>query len=264
MIRILSFGDVVGTPGLKAMQAVLPLMRKTRRPSLIIVNAENVSGGGGITSRAAERLLDAGADVLTLGDHTWDRRETRNLLDFHDRILRPANFPEGVPGRGAGIFDTPDGPVGVANLMGRVFFNKVYADSPFPAAEKIIKELDAVRASVLDFHAEATSEKAAMAHYLDGRISAVLGTHTHVQTADERILPGGTAFISDLGMCGPFDSIIGSKKDIIIKRFITQLPARLEVADGQVLICGVELDIDPASGRTESIKRIQQFDEHKS
>jgi metallophosphoesterase (TIGR00282 family) len=223
---------------------------------LVIVNGENAAGGAGLTAATSDEIFAAGADVVTTGNHVWDKREIAGLIEREPRILRPANYPEGSPGAGVIVVTAAGARVGVVNLMGRVFMPLV--DDPFRAADRIVEELRAsAQAIIVDFHAEATSEKSAFAWYLDGRASAVLGTHTHVATADARILPGGTAFVTDVGMTGPFDSVIGVKKEQAIERFRTSRPIPYETAEGDVRLAAVRVDVDTASGRATAIERIE-------
>jgi metallophosphoesterase (TIGR00282 family) len=227
---------------------------------LVIANAENAAAGFGVTPDVVAELFDMGIDVLTTGNHIWDKRESLPILEQEPRILRPGNYPPGLPGKGWGIFRTSaDVAVAVVNLEGRVFMNNL--DCPFRAADAILDELRARTPIVLvDFHAETTSEKGAMGAYLDGRVSAVLGTHTHVQTADERLLPGGTAFISDVGMTGSRDSVIGIRKELSVERFLTQVPVRFEVAKKEPMLCGAIVTVDEQTGRAQAIERVQIVD----
>jgi len=254
-------GDIVGKVGREAAMSMLPTLREMYEPDFTIVNGENVAGGIGITPEIAQQLLKSGFDVITLGNHTWSKREIGDYLDRERRVLRPANYPEGTQGRGFGVYYGSNGvKVGVANLLGRVFMEPL--DDPFRAADRIIKDFETQKVNIqfFDFHAEATSEKVAFGNYVDGRASVVVGTHTHVQTADERILPGGTAYITDVGMVGPQDSIIGMEVSISLQRFITQLPVRSDVASGAVTLCGIVADVDPETGKAGHIERIQVRD----
>ncbi len=257
-MRILFIGDIVGKPGREALRLLLPQLAKKYKVDLSIANAENAAGGSGITPRIAEELFGFGLNMLTSGDHIWKRKEVLEILDSEMRILRPANYPPGSPGRGCGSIETKKGKtLGVINLEGRVFMSTL--DCPFKCARAAIEELKEKTPVILvDIHAEATSEKIAMGWFLDGMVSAVLGTHTHVQTADERILPGGTAYITDLGMTGPYDSVIGRKVEQILARFLTQMPVRFEMAQDNVQLHGVVLDIDEKTGKATSIERIQE------
>ncbi len=256
-MRILMVGDVVGKRGREATLELVPVLRAEHSVDFVIVNAENAAGGIGITPDIVEALLQrAKIQVLTLGNHAWGKREIYSTLDSEPRLLRPANYPPGAPGRGYGLYNSQAGLVGVVALQGRTFMEQV--DDPFRAADVILEELlQKTQVIVIDFHAEATSEKQAFAWYVGGRASAVIGTHTHVQTADERILPNGTAYLSDVGMTGPMDSIIGMRRDIVIPKFVTGLPARFEVSDGAAQLCAVLIDVDVATGRARSIRRIQ-------
>jgi len=256
-MNILAIGDVVGRPGRRAVAVFLPRLRKEYDLDLVIANAENAAGGIGITSEIGRELLDQGIDLLTMGNHTWGKREAYDYLDAEPRIIRPANYPPGVPGRGYAAVKSRSGiVVGVVNVAGRVFSGSDL-DCPFRSAMRIVEELrETVKIILVDFHAEATSEKVALGHYLDGRASAVFGTHTHVQTADARILPGGTAYMTDLGMTGPVDSVIGIKKEIVLERFLTQLPSRFEVATSRASLMGALFDIDSETGLARDLKAI--------
>ena len=242
------------------MARLVPRLIVRERIDLVVANAENAAGGAGVTPEAAKELLAAEVDLLTSGNHIWAKREIVPYLEHADsRLLRPANYPPGSPGRGRGIASTPDGRrLGVVNLEGRVFMKTL--DDPFRAAEAEIAALRAegVTAILVDMHCEATSEKNAMGWFLDGRVSAVLGTHTHVQTADARVLPGGTAYITDVGMCGPWDSVIGVKKELVLERFLTQRPLSFEPARREVWLQGAIVDIDEATGKARSIARVQE------
>jgi 2',3'-cyclic-nucleotide 2'-phosphodiesterase len=253
-------GDLVGKVGRDAALTMMPTLQETYSPQFIIVNGENAAAGRGITPEIARALLTSGVDVVTLGNHAWSRKDIGAFLDGERRVLRPANYPAGTPGVGYGVFAARDGTqIGVANLLGRTFMDAV--DDPFRTADRILACF-AGRAAVtfMDFHAEATSEKAAFGYYLDGRTSVVVGTHTHVQTADERILPKGTAYITDVGMVGPQDSIIGMESDAVVEKFLTQLPRRFQVAAGAATLCGVFVDVDPQTGSATHIERIQVRD----
>ncbi len=262
-MRVLFIGDIVGRPGRTALAKSLPGLRREYRPAFVIANAENAAGGMGITRDTAAELLEAGVDVLTTGNHIWKHREAASLASEEPRLLRPANYPSAAPGRGAGVFTAAGGEsVGVVNLLGRTFMRPV--DCPFLAADR---EIGALRGKasvvVVDMHAEATSEKQAMGWYLDGRVSAVVGTHTHVQTADERILPWGTAYLTDVGMTGPRDSILGVEVKPIIARFLSGMPARFRVAGGPVMLGAAVIDIEPETGRATSIVRVLQLVEEQ-
>lgn len=258
-MKILMIGDICGRPGRRILRSTLPRLRREHDAALVIANGENAAGGAGITADTAEEIFAAGVDVITGGNHTWHNRDAYGLLDAHPRLLRPANYPPGAPGRGAVTVEAGGGRVSILNLQGRVFMGEL--DDPFRAAEGWVAELrKATPVIIVDFHAEATSEKLAMGWYLDGKVSAVVGTHTHVQTADERILPQGTAYITDVGMTGPRDGIIGMDREVILERFLTGLPTRFTVARGETQLCGVALEID-AAGRAQNIQRIQLLNE---
>lgn len=255
-MRVLMVGDVVGKAGRHLVQDLVPQLRAEHSIDFVIVNGENSAGGIGITPDIATALLHNGADVVTLGNHAWGKREIYPILDSEPRLLRPANYPPGVPGQGFRVYSCPAGRVGVISLQGRTFMDPV--DDPFRAVDAILETfLNKTLVICIDFHAEATSEKQAFGLYVDGRVSVVVGTHTHVQTADERILPGGTAYLTDVGMTGPIDSVIGMRPDIVLPRFLTLLPARFEVAEGDAQLSGVLIDIDPATGKATRIGRIQ-------
>jgi metallophosphoesterase (TIGR00282 family) len=257
MIRLLFVGDVVGKPGRKALECHLPSLLESRKVDLCIVNAENAAGGKGLTRKVAEELFARGADILSTGNHVWDERDIFELIENDDRVIRPANFPPGVPGRGWTRVKTAVGiEVAVIQIQGRVFMDMI--DCPFRAMDSVLKQPGMATVKIVDFHADATSEKVAMGWYLDGRVSALIGTHTHVPTADERILPKGTAYITDVGMTGPFDSVIGVQISPIIDRFIYRLPTRNTVARDNVKICAVQVDIDEETGQALSIERILQ------
>jgi metallophosphoesterase (TIGR00282 family) len=247
-------GDVVGRPGREYLAAVFPRLRREYAPDLVIANAENAAGGMGVTHEIVDELLGMGVDVLTSGNHVWDKKEALELADQEERLLRPLNYPPGVPGRGMLVLEVKGTRVAVLNASGRVFFGTLF-DCPFRAVDRALAELAGdCEVAVLDFHAEATSEKVAMGWYLNGRIGAVIGTHTHVQTADEVILPGGTAYITDVGMTGPYESVIGIKREIIMARFLNQLPSRFEVARGKRQLNAVV--VDTAGGRATAITRL--------
>jgi metallophosphoesterase (TIGR00282 family) len=253
-ISFLFLGDVIGRPGRKVLKKYLPFFVEKYSPSLVIANGENAAGGIGITEEIGRELLSQ-VDVLTSGNHIWDKKEAESYLDKEPRLLRPANYPPQNPGKGTYIFESVKGKkVGILNLQGRVFMDPI--DCPFRVADEEIKQLkDTTPVVIVDFHAEATSEKQAMGWYLDGKVSAVIGTHTHVATADERILPRGTAFITDVGMVGGFDSVIGIRSQLAIKRFLTGRPQRLEPAKTGLLFCAVFVEVEEESGKALSIKR---------
>ncbi len=257
-LSVLFISDIVGRPGRAAVREWVPRLRKRFDVDLCIANGENAAGGFGLTPHTAGELLARGIDVITSGNHIWDRREILPLLEEDGRILRPANYPSGAPGRGFTVRTLERGEkVAVVSLQGRVFMGE--SDCPFRTADELVEDLRRTTPLiVVDFHAEATSEKIALGWFLDGRVSAVIGTHTHVQTADERILPGGTAYLTDAGMTGPFDSIIGTVKQAALGRFLTQVPARFDVADGDVRLSGVVLTLDPDTGRAVGIERLRE------
>lgn len=253
-ISILFIGDVIGRPGRKILEKYLRPVVKKYSPSLIIANGENAAGGLGITEKVAQELLSE-IDVLTSGNHIWDKKEALDYLDQEPRLLRPANYPPKNPGKGTYVFETRGkGKIGILNLQGRVFMEPI--DCPFRTADEELKRLRAsTPVIVVDFHAEASSEKQAMGWYLDGKVSAVLGSHTHVPTADERILPQGTAFITDVGMVGGYNSVIGIRRDQSVKRFLTGRPHRFEPEKEGVFFCAVFVEVDPKTGKALSIRR---------
>ena len=256
-MRILFIGDIVGRPGRDIITEDLSRIKRKEKIDVVIANAENSASGSGVTPRITQELLDAGVNILTSGDHIWKRREIYEFLESTDILLRPLNYPDSVPGRGSTVVDIPGvGKVGVINIVGRVFMDAV--DCPFQVVRSEVKRLqNETDVIIVDVHAEATSEKIAMGWYLDGEVSAVIGTHTHIQTADERILPEGTAYITDCGMTGPYDSVIGRKKEPVLTRFLTHLPARFDVAEGDVQLHGVIVEINSETGKAIEIKRIQ-------
>lgn len=257
---LLVVGDVHGRPGRRILKERLPRLRAQYGARFVVANGENGAGGAGLSREVAEELFAAGVDVITGGNHIWQHRDAYELLDADPRIIRPLNYPPGVPGRGVTVARTRDGvPVAVLNLQGRVFMPEV--DDPFRTVRAELEALrDQARMIVLDFHAEATSEKVAMGWFLDGKISALVGTHTHVQTADERILPLGTAYISDVGMTGPHDGVIGMDRDRILERFQTGLPVRFEVAAGPAQLNAVAIEVDEETGKAARIERIFEVD----
>ncbi len=257
-MNILFIGDIVGSPGRLAIARLLPELKKEHQLQFVIANAENASGGSGITQKIANELFDYGVDCITSGDHIWKKQEIFSFIEQEGRVLRPLNFPEGAPGRGAGLFKTKQGiPVGVINVNGRVFMEAL--ECPFKTSAQAAEELSKqAKVIIVDIHAEATSEKVALGWYLDGKVSAVLGTHTHIQTADGRVLPAGTAYLTDAGMCGPYDSVIGRKIEDVLARFLTSIPTRFEVAEGNIQLHAALLDIDEGTGRARSIVRIQK------
>jgi metallophosphoesterase (TIGR00282 family) len=257
-MRILILGDVMGRPGRRAVREIVPSLIKKEAIDLAIANAENAAGGMGVDIKSAAELFSAGVHVLTSGNHIWKKKEIYPYLNEQERLLRPANYPDGAPGRGWCAWENQHGLNAlIINLQGRVFMPN-HVDDPFRCVDGLLKEHGRHSPVIIvDMHAEATSEKNAMGWYLDGRVSAVYGTHTHIQTADERILPGGTAFITDLGMCGPFDSVIGMEKEVVINGFISQLPRKFEVAQENAVLQGVIVDVDPQSGRARDIRRLR-------
>jgi 2',3'-cyclic-nucleotide 2'-phosphodiesterase len=255
-LTILCVGDVFGEPGRRAVQVLLPKLRKQHEVDLAIVNVENSAGGFGVTPQMARAFLEQGVDVMTSGNHIWDKKEIVEHIAKENLLLRPANFPVGTPGAGHVTVKAGPHKVAVLNLMGRVFMLPI--DCPFRKADELLPELRKdTPIIIVDMHAEATSESQAMGWHLDGRVSAVVGTHRHVQTADERVLPQGTAYITDLGMTGPTDSVIGVDKDLALDRFISQMPNRFEPAKGPVALHGVLIKVDPETGRGLSIERLR-------
>lgn len=255
-MRLMMIGDVVGKPGREILLENIASLRHTHHVDFTIVNAENAAAGIGITPDIADTLLKAGVNVITLGNHAWGKREIYDYLNREMRILRPANYPPGVPGRGWGVYRTPVAAVAVVALQGRAFMEAV--DDPFRAIDAIIETLPSdCKIVFVDFHAETTSEKQTFGWYVNGRVSAVVGTHTHIQTADERILSQGTAYLTDVGMTGPMDSVIGMRYDSVISRVTTFLPSRFEVADGDAQLCGVLVDVNEETGKANAIRRIQ-------
>jgi hypothetical protein len=258
MIRILFLGDIVGEPGRAAVIRAVPVFLKEHGVDFVIVNGENAAGGRGITARIAIDLLRCGVAVITTGDHVWDQRETAGYIETEPRLLRPLNYPAGAPGHGSIVLDTAKGKVAVLNLQGRTFMQPSL-ENPFLAAEAEVARLrQETPVIIVDMHCETTSEKIAMGRYLDGRVSAVFGTHTHVQTADERIFSGGTAFLCDAGMCGPDESCLGRDPKAIIKRFLDSLPGAFPVAGGPVRLCGAIVEVEESTGRAVSIRRVSE------
>ncbi len=254
-MKILFVGDIMGSAGRQAFLEVAIPMKRERRVDVIIVNGENSAAGKGITSKIAKQFFEAGADVITLGDHTYDQREVMPYLNEESRIIRPANFAPGTPGKGFVTVDTGAGKLNVINLIGRVFLNPY--DCPFRKADLILNQLPKNIPTFVDMHAEATSEKMAMGHYLAGRVTAVVGTHTHVQTSDERILKNHTAYLTDAGMTGSNDSIIGCEKEAVLKRFLTGLPARFEPAKGDVTLEGIIVTCEAHGGKATAVERLR-------
>ncbi|MDT8858949.1 TIGR00282 family metallophosphoesterase [Alkalihalobacillus sp. MEB130] len=260
-MRILFIGDVVGAPGRKMIQEYTMKLKQKFKPAITIINGENAASGKGITEKIYKGFLAAGAQAVTLGNHSWDNREVFEFIDDAKALVRPANYPSGVPGKGYTLVKINAIEVAVINVMGRTFLPAM--DCPFQKMDEILEEIKERTPYIfVDFHAEATSEKQAMGWYLDGRVSAVVGTHTHVQTADERILPKGTAYLTDVGMTGPYDGILGVEKEPVIHKFLTNLPVRFEVAEGRTQLSGVVIDLDPKTGLAKSVKRVLINDDH--
>jgi len=256
-MKVLLIGDIVGQPGRNAVKELLPVLKKEEHVDFVIANAENAAGGSGVTPPIGDELFKYGIDAMTTGDHIWNRKEIFDYLDKTNKLLRPANYPKGVPGFGSCVVDKNSAKVGVINLAGRVFMDSI--ECPFRVVREEIESMKALTKIIfVDIHAEATSEKVALGWYLDGVVSCVFGTHTHIQTADERVLPKGTAYITDLGMTGPYDSVIGRRIDQILTRFITKLPTRFEMAEENVQLAGAVVEVDEKSGKALSIKRIQK------
>jgi metallophosphoesterase (TIGR00282 family) len=255
-MRLLFIGDIVGKPGRDIVRSAVPLLTREYAIDLVVANAENAAGGFGITRETGDAILGSGVHVMTSGNHIWDKKEALEYVGLETRLLRPINYAAGAPGAGLTVVSTASGPrVGIVNVMGRVHMPLV--DDPFPATARAVEEIRRQTPVVLvDFHAEVTSEKMAMGWFLDGRVTAVVGTHTHVQTADEQVLPGGTAYITDVGMTGPHDSVIGVEKEAALRRFLTGLPARFETATGAPRLNAVLIDADPESGRATRIVRL--------
>ncbi len=255
-MKVLFIGDVVGRPGREAIRLLLPGIKEEENIEFSVANVENAAGGSGVTPEIIKELLSFGLDCLTSGDHIWKKKDVYKIIGSEPRLLKPANYPEITPGNGSGVFQTKAGiKVGVLNLTGRVFMESL--DCPFRAASREVEKLLRQTPNIIvDMHAEATSEKEAMGWYLDGSVSAVIGTHTHVPTADEKLLPKGTAYISDVGMVGPRYSILGRKPAQILERFLTQMPMRFEIAEGEIELQAAVVDIDENTGKANSIKRI--------
>ena len=258
-MNVLVIGDISGKPGRKLIKEVMPKIKENRQIHFTIANGENAAGGVGITREIANELFYHGIDILTMGNHTWDNKDIFNFIDREERILRPLNYPEGTPGSGSIIVELPNNlKIGIINLLGRVFLANV--ECPFRTIEQEVARLRKETPIIfVDFHAEVTSEKVALGWYLDGKVTGVVGTHTHIQTADERILPEGTAYITDLGMTGSRNSVLGVKTELVIRKFLTQLPVRFEVAKGDEVLCGVIIQVDENTGRAISIERVQEF-----
>jgi len=264
-VKLLFIGDIVGQPGRRAVKELVPKLRERHALDFIIANGENSAGGSGITPKIAEEIFAAGVDVITTGDHLWDQKEVVELLEKEKRFLRPLNYPAATPGQGAGVFEVRSRKsegggrikIGVLNLQGRTFMAPL--ENPFSTGREAIEELrKQTKIIFVDFHAEATSEKIAFARMVDGQVSAVVGTHTHVQTADEQIFPGGTAYLTDAGFTGPHESVLGREIEPIIRRFLTGMPQRFEVAKERIILHGAIVEIDEADGRGRSIQRVAE------
>lgn len=259
-MNVLFIGDIMGRPGREAIKRFLQPLKTEYSVDAVIANAENAAAGRGLTQKVAEELFDYGIQYLTMGNHVWDQKDILNFIDQEQRIVRPANYPSGAPGRGYGILQTVSGKIGILNLSGRIFLTPL--DDPFAVATRCINLIKSETSVILvDIHAEATSEKIALGWFLDGLVSAVVGTHTHVQTADARLLRKGTAYMTDVGMTGPRDSVLGVKKELVINRFLTMLPVKFEPADGAIQLNAVLVDIDEKSGKARKIEAIQRFAE---
>ncbi len=256
-MKVLFIGDIVGKTGRMATKALLPSVADRYKVDFVIANGENLAGGFGLTDKTVSETFSFGIHVITTGNHVWDKKEFVSQIAKEDRVLRPINYPPGVPGYGSIVYTLPSGDtVGVINISGRVFMSNI--DCPFRTGEKEIKKLvNKTKVIIVDFHGEATSEKMAFGYFIDGKVSAVIGTHTHVQTADEKILPGGTAFITDVGMTGPYNSVIGIEKEQVIHRFLTNIPVRFETAKGEGIFSAVVVDIDEKTGKATAIQRLQ-------
>ncbi len=256
-MRFLFLGDIVGTPGVELIRKALPLVIAAEALDLVVANAENASGGSGITPRVYRQLRQAGVDLITLGDHIYKKLEITDILKNDDRVCRPANYPPDAYGKRFALAEAKDGtPVAVICVLGRTFMRPV--DCPFLAVDAVLAEIkDKAKCVLVDIHAEATADKYLIGHHLKGRVSAVLGTHTHIQTADEQILPGGTAFLCDVGMTGPYDSILGRRIDRVLSTTLTFVPTQFEVADGDVRLSGAIVDVDASTGKATAIRRFQ-------
>lgn len=253
-MRVFAVGDVVGKTGVEFTRSVLPAFRRLKGVDLCVINGENAAQSNGITPALCEDLFVSGADVITTGNHVYRRRELYDYLDENPFVLRPANFPDSTPGSGICVVDKGKVQVGIVNLLGTTYMEPL--ENPFSTVEKLLDELSSCRIILVDFHAEATSEKRTMGFFLDGKVSAVFGTHTHVQTADEQILPGGTGYITDLGMTGPEQSILGVKPEIMIEKFRSHMPARFELAEGSPFLCGCLFDFDDTTGACTAVERV--------
>ena len=258
MLTVLFLGDIVGEPGRTAVIARIPELKKKYSLDFAIVNGENAAGGRGITGKITIDLLRAGVSVITTGDHVWDQKEVLSFIETEPRLLRPVNYPDGAPGSGSILLETTKGKIGVINVQTRTFMQPIL-ENPFRAVEAAVTKIRTETANIIvDAHGETTSEKIALGRFLDGKVSAVIGTHTHVQTADEQMFPGGTAFLCDAGMCGPVNSILGRAIDPIVNRFISNLPASFPVAGGEVRLRGALVEIDESTGRAARIARVDE------
>jgi metallophosphoesterase (TIGR00282 family) len=258
-VKLLFIGDIVGQPGRDAVRTLLPELRERHALDFVIANGENSAGGSGITPRTADEIFSAGVDAITSGDHLWDQKEVMGLLANEKRFLRPLNYPTGTPGQGSAIFEVKNSfSIAVLNLQGRTFMQPPLEHPFLLAAEEVKRLRERTKIIFVDFHAEATSEKIAFARMLDGQVSAVVGTHTHVQTADEQIFPGGTAYLTDAGFTGPHESVLGREIEPVIRRFLTGMPQRFEVAKNRVLLHGAVIEIDNASGKAIKIQRVSE------
>ena len=254
-MKILAIGDIVGEAGVRKLKEELPKIKKEENIDFVITNGENSAGGMGLTEKNFKDILEAGTDVVTMGNHTWGKKDIFKFID-NPKLLRPVNYPQGVVGKGLGIYDCRDKKIAVMNFLGRVDIN-ILTENPFILAKEMVEELQGkVDMIFIDFHAEATAEKIAMGRFLDGKITALFGTHTHVQTADEQILPNGTAYITDLGMTGPKDSVIGMDIQVSFKRFETALPEKYKLAEGKCMLNAVEFEVDEKTNKVTEIKRI--------
>jgi len=260
-IKVLFIGDIVGNVGRKAVQQYLPVLKQKYKPDIIIANGENAAGGRGITQAVARELFDAGIHGLTLGNHAWDQREIFDFIDEEPRIVRPANYPKGTPGRGYTVIRANGKELVIVNIQGRTFLPPL--EDPFRFMDLLLEEeiKKKHRCVLVDFHAEATSEKIALGWYLDGRVSVVLGTHTHVQTHDERILPNGTAYVTDVGMVGSSEGVLGMERQAVLQKFLTHLPTRFAVDNGKWHFHAVLIEIDETTGKARSIKLIRQYED---
>lgn len=256
-MKVLFIGDIVGKVGRVATKALLPTIVNRYKIDLVIANGENAAGGFGLTENIVSEILSLGVHIITTGNHIWDKKEFITQISKEDRVLRPINYPPGVPGYGSILYSLPNGEkVAVINISGRVFMSNI--DCPFRTGKEEVEKLSSsTKMIIVDFHAEATSEKIAFGYFVDGKVSAVIGTHTHVQTADEKILPGGTAYITDVGMTGPYNSVIGIEIEQIIQRFLTNIPMRFETAKGEGIFSAIVIEIDEKTGKSTAVQRLQ-------